>query len=131
MRGEAGRETPRTDVTPDFFHAFVAVDVDEIDRKLHEKGVYRFTGNDPEAGARRKVSASQQAFVACGTVIGKLGTTGELGLTGKIGDSEPGGWVWRRTSGGAARKPAGDAHALLLTPDLNINLLRGSFFERC
>lgn len=120
MRGEARRETPGADVASDLLHPLIAVNVYEIDRKLHEKGVYGLTGNDPKPLSGREVSASQQALVASGAVIGELGRTCELGVPGKIGNSEPEPRIRVGAFCGTFRKPAGEAHSLTFTPEFAI-----------
>lgn len=74
MRGEAGREAPWADVAPDLLNLFFAVDVDEIDWKLHEKGMDRRTGDNPEASSRWEARASEESFIASGGGIGDLDT---------------------------------------------------------
>ena len=48
MRRKARRKAPGSYRVPDFFYLFIAVDVDQIDRELHEKGVDGLAGDDPQ-----------------------------------------------------------------------------------
>lgn len=47
MSSKAGGEPPGPDVSPDFSDPVFPVEVEEIKRKLHEKGVDSFTGDNP------------------------------------------------------------------------------------
>jgi hypothetical protein len=47
VRRQATREPPRPNILTDLFDPVFAIEIDEIEGKLHSKGVDSFTGNDP------------------------------------------------------------------------------------
>ena len=63
-----------------------AIQIDEIDWKLHAKGVHSFTGQYPKTFAVRELLPSQQTLSARGTLIGKCDVAGQQHLVSEIGD---------------------------------------------
>ena len=70
MREEASRETPGANTASDLLHFFAAVDVHEVDGKLHEESMDGAAGHDPESSSARKAGTPEQALVASGGSIG-------------------------------------------------------------
>jgi hypothetical protein len=49
--------------------AALAVQINQIDRKSHKKGMYCFTGDDPEAGAVVQLIVFQEAGPSLRTIL--------------------------------------------------------------
>lgn len=62
MRGQASGQAPCADCVAHLADAVLTVEIDEIDRKAHEKRVHRFTGHNPEAFSGGEPVAAQQTF---------------------------------------------------------------------
>lgn len=88
VRGETGRQPPRTHAAPDLFHSQFAVKVNEVDGELHAEGVDGFAGPDPQAFSRPEFLASQQTLPALRAVIRNLHGMGEHRLAGEVRDPE-------------------------------------------
>ena len=50
MSRQTRRDSPRGDAALHLLDAMFSVKIDEVNWKLHEEGVNRFTRNDPQAG---------------------------------------------------------------------------------
>lgn len=76
-------------MAPHLFHSILAVDVNQIDREAHAKGMHGFTGNDPETFSRIEAVAPQQAFAALGAAVGHFHPFGKHRLAGEIRYLQP------------------------------------------
>ena len=81
---KAGREPPRRNRMPDFFHFPPLIQVDQVDRKFHEKGVHRFAGNDPQPFAGLQPLVFQQAGPPFRAGIRHIGSLSQNGLAGLV-----------------------------------------------
>jgi hypothetical protein len=88
VRGETGRQPPRTHAAPDLFHSQFAIQVNEIDGELHAERVDRLAGPDPQAFSRPEFLASQQTLPSLRAVIRNLHAMGEHRLAGEVRDPE-------------------------------------------
>ena len=86
MRGEAGRYAPRTHVAPDLSYPQVAIEVNEIDRKLHAEGVHSSAGEDPQACPPGQGTAAEQSFSARRAPVGYVYVPGKFRLASEIPD---------------------------------------------
>ena len=59
---------------PDLFDPVLAVEIDQVNGKLHEERVHRLAGNNPKAFPLCQSLASQQALVSLLAGIGRLDT---------------------------------------------------------
>lgn len=95
MRGEAGGQAPGANMTANFFHFLVAVEINKVQRELHKKSVDGFAGYDPHAPSGWEAGAPEQSLIAgCGRV-GRLGAASELGLASEVLDLEAGSGIRR------------------------------------
>jgi hypothetical protein len=89
MRGETGRQAPRAHVGAQFPDAVVAIQKDEVDGELHEEGVYRLTGNDPQAFSASESLAAKQAFVTPEPGVRDFKRTSQKGAARFVCDLKP------------------------------------------
>ena len=72
MRFKTGRQAPCGDGVADLAHTQSAIEIDEVDWKLHSDGMHGFAWDDPQSGSWLEASAAEQAFVAPGAGTGDL-----------------------------------------------------------
>ena len=61
MRSQADRHTPWCDIRNNLAHHVLLIDVNEVDRELHEESVDAFAGNDPETFSGAELFVFQEA----------------------------------------------------------------------
>jgi hypothetical protein len=78
MSSQASRNPPGTDAISYFFDSELSVEIDEIDWKLHEKGMHGFARHDPHSLSVRECFAAEQAFRAFGAAVRQLRMIGKF-----------------------------------------------------
>ena len=84
VRRETCREPPRRHRVPDLFYFPPFIQINQVDRKLHEKGVHRFAGDDPQALARLQPFVFQQAGPPFRAGIRHVSSLSQNGLAGLV-----------------------------------------------
>jgi hypothetical protein len=117
--GKTRRKPPGKHSAPDLLHPLLAIEIDEVDRKLHPKSMNGFTGNDPEALSGRKAIAPQEALSARCPMVGDLYAVGKYSLPGRVPDLQPGIWLRPVASGKTVPYPSSEVHDRTLAAYLN------------
>ena len=73
---------------PYFAHTLISVKVHEIDRELHEEGMNRLAGGDPQSFTWRETVMLEQAGTALGAGVGHFRPGGQHGIAGLIADAD-------------------------------------------
>ena len=84
MRRQTHGQPPGRHRVPDFPNLPALVDVDQVDRKLHEERMDRFTRADPQPLARLQPFAPQQAGTPRGAGIRHIDGMAQNGIAGLI-----------------------------------------------
>lgn len=84
--GKAGRESPGADIYADFFYLFMAINIKEIERELHEECMDGFAGHDPQAAACREAGSAEESFITSGGCFRNLDLGSDFSLPGEVSD---------------------------------------------
>jgi len=84
VREETGRQAPRRHFAAQLPDSILAVQIDEVDRELHEEGVHGFTGEDPQTLTGREPRAPQQALTAPGAAVGDFQAGGKHRVASEV-----------------------------------------------
>jgi hypothetical protein len=80
VRPETRGYTTRTDVLAGLYDALTAIQVNQINRKLHAEGMDSFTGYDPQSLPRGKAGPTQQTLPPPGSPVGGFDGIADLRL---------------------------------------------------
>ena len=84
MRGETGRQPPWGNGVPHLANFPMLVEVDEVDRELHEERMDRFTRHDPQTGAGVQPCVLEQPDTALLTGVRDFHGFAKDGVAGLI-----------------------------------------------
>ena len=69
---------------PDLFHLALLIQVDQVDRELHEERVDRFAGHNPQSRAGLQAGMLQQSDPAFLTGVGNFNGFTQRGVASQI-----------------------------------------------
>src|SRR5271170_4852624 len=92
--GETRGEPPRSDPAAGFFHFQVAVEVNEVDGKLHKEGVHCFARLNPQRLPWPESLTPQQALPPPGATIRHFRSISQLSLARNIEDLQANFGFW-------------------------------------
>jgi hypothetical protein len=84
MCGKTCGQTGRGYIASGLSHSIIAVQIDQINRESHAKGMDSFTRKYPQPFSVREVVAPQQALPALCSPISYVYTAGEDSLAGEV-----------------------------------------------
>ncbi len=69
-------------------HSLLLVEINEVDRELHEEGMNGFAGYDPQTLPRLQPLVFEQSDAALGAGIGGVRRVGKHGVAGEIANED-------------------------------------------